>query len=93
MQEVAKLRTISCKLIIQIENTLEYLLDIDDRALTLFNRIMPNYESYNNIGYLCLLNKKYDYAEKYLQMAINQSPVYFLKANENLKSLRALSTH
>ena len=64
-----------------------------DRALTLFNRIMPNYESYNNIGYLCLLNKKYDYAEKYLQMAINQSPVYFLKANENLKSLRALSTH
>ncbi|MCX7084427.1 MAG: hypothetical protein NTY69_02710 [Methylococcales bacterium] len=64
-----------------------------DRALTLFNRIMPNYESYNNIGYLCLLNKKYEYAEKYLQMAINQSPVYFLKANENLKSLRALSTH
>lgn len=64
-----------------------------DRALTLFNRIMPNYESYNNIGYLCLLNKKYDYAEKYLQMAINQSPVYFLKANENLKNLRELSNH
>ncbi len=56
-----------------------------------FNRIMPVYESYNNIGYLCLLTGQYDVAEEYLRRAINESPVYFPKAEENLKTLSKLN--
>ena len=54
---------------------------------------MPVYESYNNIGYICMINNKVEWAEKYLQMAIDQSPVYFLKANENIKLLREKKAH
>ena len=56
-----------------------------------FNRIMPAYESYNNIGYLCLLTGQYDVADEYLRRAINESPVYFPKAQENLKTLLKLN--
>jgi len=70
------------------------LIDIKNgnfaNATALFNRIMPIYESYNNIGYICMLNGQYDEADEYLNRAIDASPVYFPKAEENLKSLSAL---
>lgn len=59
-------------------------------AVALFNRIMPAHESYNNIGYISMLNGQYDIAEEYLRRAIDESPVYFPKAQENLKTLMAL---
>jgi Flp pilus assembly protein TadD len=58
-------------------------------AAMLFNRIMSPHESYNNIGYIALLNGQYDIAEEYLKRAIEESPVYFPKAQENLKNLMA----
>jgi Flp pilus assembly protein TadD len=58
-------------------------------AAMLFNRIMSPHESYNNIGYIALLNGQYDIAEEYLRRAIDESPVYFPKAQENLKNLMA----
>jgi len=60
-------------------------------AVALFNRIMPAYESYNNIGYICMLNGQHDMADEYLNRAINESPVYFPKAQENLKTLSTLT--
>jgi Tfp pilus assembly protein PilF len=58
-------------------------------AAMLFNRIMSPHESYNNIGYIALLNGQYDVAEEYLRRAINECPVYFPKAQQNLKNLLA----
>jgi Flp pilus assembly protein TadD len=59
-------------------------------AAALFNRIMSVHESYNNIGYICMLTGRYDVAEEYLRRAIDESPVYFPKAQENLKTLSTL---
>lgn len=61
-------------------------------ATALFNRIMPIHESYNNIGYICMLSGQYDVADEYLRRAINESPVYFPKAQENLKTLSTLKS-
>jgi Flp pilus assembly protein TadD len=58
-------------------------------AAMLFNRIMSPHETYNNIGYIAMLNGQYDTAEEYLRRAIDESPVYFPKAQENLKNLLA----
>jgi Flp pilus assembly protein TadD len=60
-------------------------------ATALFNRIMPVYESYNNIGYISMLIGRYDVADEYLRRAIDESPVYFPKAQENLKTLSTLT--
>lgn len=61
-------------------------------ATALFNRIMPVHESYNNIGYISMLLGQYDVAEEYLQRAIDESPVFFPKAQENLKTLSSLKS-
>jgi Flp pilus assembly protein TadD len=58
-------------------------------AAMLFNRIMSPHESYNNIGYIALLNGQYEIAEEYLIRAIDECPVYFPKAQQNLKNLLA----
>jgi Tfp pilus assembly protein PilF len=58
-------------------------------AAMLFNRIMSPHESYNNIGYIALLNGQYDISEEYLRRAIDECPVYFPKAQQNLKNLLA----
>lgn len=60
-------------------------------AAALFNRIMSPHEAYNNIGYIAMLNGQYSAAEEYLTRAINESPVYFPKAQQNLKTLQSIS--
>lgn len=59
-------------------------------AIALFNRIMPAHESYNNVGYICMLNRQYESAENYFRQAIQESPTYFPKAEENLEQLKTL---
>lgn len=59
-------------------------------AVSLFNRIMKPYESYNNIGYICMLNGQYEDAENYFKQAIDESPMYFPKAQENLEQIEVL---
>ena len=59
-------------------------------ATVLFNRIMSVHETFNNIGYVAMLNGQYNAAEDYLNRAIEESPVYFPKAQENLKKLLTL---
>ena len=52
-----------------------------------YRRVMERPEAYNNIGYLCLIQKDYENAESYLRQAIKLSPSYYVKANENLEQL------
>lgn len=59
-------------------------------ALAIFNRMMKPYESYNNMGYLCMLKGEYELAENYFRQAIEESPKYFPKAQENLNQLQVL---
>jgi Flp pilus assembly protein TadD len=59
-------------------------------AIALFNRIMSPHEAFNNTGYICMLNGQYDVAEEYFQRAIDESPVYFPKAQENMDTLLTL---
>ncbi len=61
-------------------------------AVALFGRIMPIYEAYNNVGYLCMKNGQYEDAETYFKNAIQSSPYYFPKAQQNLKQLAKLKT-
>ena len=49
---------------------------------------MPS--AYNTVGYLCMLDKKFDSADEYFQLAINTSPVYYKVANENMATNRKL---
>jgi tetratricopeptide (TPR) repeat protein len=46
--------------------------------------------AYNTVGYLCMLDKKYDLAKKFYNEAIETSPTYFAAANQNLKKNREL---
>jgi Flp pilus assembly protein TadD len=62
-------------------------------AISLLNQIMKPYESYNNVGYICLLKGDYEVAENYLRQAIDESPYYFPKAEENLDQLKFLRSH
>lgn len=59
-------------------------------AAALLNRIMSPHESFNTIGYVCMINGQYEAAEEYLRRAIDESPVYFPKAQENLNTLSSL---
>lgn len=57
-----------------------------DKAIeTLSFRFEDEASAYNTVGYLCMLDRKYNKAEIYLKKAIDLSPTYFKAANENLK--------
>ena len=59
-----------------------------DSANILFTRIMEDYESFNNIGYVCMIDNQFDAAESYFKKAISESPYYYPEAQENLKTLQ-----
>jgi Flp pilus assembly protein TadD len=61
-----------------------------DRALDAFQRVMDKPDAYNNLGFLCMINRQYDQAEYFLQKAIRLSPSYYVKAHENLDRLSIL---
>lgn len=59
-------------------------------ASRLFDRIMEPFESFNNIGYVCMLNGQYDSADIYFRKAIKGSPYYYPEAQKNLEALQIL---
>jgi Flp pilus assembly protein TadD len=61
-----------------------------ETAYYYFLRLMPSPAAYNNVGYICMMNRDYACAEKYLRKAIEESDSYYAKAEENLDTLRAL---
>ncbi len=56
----------------------------------LASRVDEEASAYNTVGYLCMLDGRYELAEQYFNRAIELSPVYFKAANENLKRNREL---
>lgn len=59
-------------------------------AISLFNKVMEPYQSYNSVGYLCMLDNQFQQAEMFFHRAINDSPFYYPKAIENLEELNDL---
>lgn len=59
-------------------------------ALTAFEQVMDSANAHNDIGYICLLEGKYQRAEYYFERAMTLSPTYYEKAHENLKLAQRL---
>lgn len=61
----------------------------ESAALQAFRHVLNEADSYNNIGYIYMLEGKSDAAYDYFNKAISLSPTYHVLANENLKRLNA----
>lgn len=59
-------------------------------ALSTFTKVIDLPEANNNIGYIAMNNGDLKMARYYLRQAINLSPHYYLKAQQNLDELRVL---
>ncbi|MBV1842347.1 tetratricopeptide repeat protein [Photobacterium ganghwense] len=59
-------------------------------ALDSLSRAMPRQEALNDIGYFSMLEGDYEAAVDYLERAVNESPMFYAKAQENLKRARKL---
>ena len=46
--------------------------------------------AYNTVGYICMLDSKFERAEQYFNKAIELSPIYYRAANENRERNREL---
>ncbi len=62
----------------------------DEASLRSFRRVMDDPSAYNNIGFVFMMEGKYDQAGRYYEQAISSSPAYHAQAQENLKRLRVL---
>lgn len=63
-----------------------------DQAVQAFSSFMSKPEAYNSMGYVCMLEGKFDRAEAFFLDAIRLSPSYYEAANENLARARARLT-
>lgn len=61
-----------------------------ERAFQAFRRVMSEADAYNDIGYFAMLEGKLDDAEHLFMKAIDASPIYFAKAQDNLRSVQQL---
>jgi len=59
-------------------------------SLSSFEQVLSKPQSYNELGYIMMLDKKYTMAEQLFQKAISASPSYFDKAHKNLEQLKEL---
>lgn len=59
-------------------------------ALQSFQRVLPDAQAYNELGYVYLLDRRYEQAKQLFQQAISLSPTYFERANKNLQQVNAL---
>ncbi|WP_217411458.1 tetratricopeptide repeat protein [Marinobacterium ramblicola] len=53
-------------------------------ALHALERVMDTAKAHNDIGYICMLDGRYQLAEYYFEQALTLSPVFYPKAKENL---------
>ncbi|MFV0576187.1 MAG: tetratricopeptide repeat protein [Vibrio sp.] len=60
----------------------------ENHALNVLNRVMPEYEALNTVGYLLMLDQKQQKAIDFFKQAINKNPAYYQIANDNLKRAR-----
>jgi len=61
-----------------------------EKARIAFAKVSSPAEADNNTGYIAMMNGDYVEANNYLQEAINVSPRFYKKANDNLKRLETL---
>jgi Flp pilus assembly protein TadD len=59
-------------------------------ALNALQRVLDEPEALNNMGYISLMDGKYEVAHRLLEAAVETSPSYFVAANENLERLAEL---
>ena len=59
-------------------------------ALESLSQAMPPAEALNDIGYFAMLEGDYETAVDYLEQAINTSPTFYPKAQQNLKRAKKL---
>jgi len=53
-------------------------------ALHALERVMDTAKAHNDIGFICMLDGRYQLAEYYFEQALTLSPVFYPKAKENL---------
>ena len=61
-----------------------------ENAFDAFRNVLDTPQSYNDIGYLSMIDGQYNIAERYFQKAVKSSPSYYLKAHENIDKLERL---
>ncbi|MBY5992028.1 tetratricopeptide repeat protein [Ferrimonas balearica] len=61
-----------------------------ERAFNAFKRVMPDADAYNDIGYFAMLEGRFTEAETLFLKAIDASPTYFAKAQDNLRKVQQL---
>lgn len=61
-----------------------------EQAHIAFAKVSSPEEANNNTGYIAMMNGDYTEANNYLQEAINASPRFYKKANDNLQRLERL---
>lgn len=60
------------------------------RALVALKRVMPEPDALNDLGYFAMLEGRYAQAQELFLKAIDSSPTYFAKAQDNLEKLQEL---
>jgi len=78
---------------VRIKNNLAsaYLLNGDEAtALAIFKKTVGEAEAYNNLGYLYMTRGEFDKAEKALKKALQTSPKFYARAQENLERLQEM---
>ncbi|WP_169307033.1 tetratricopeptide repeat protein [Ferrimonas sediminicola] len=60
------------------------------RALVALKRVMPEADALNDLGYFAMLEGRYQDAQELFWRAIDASPTYFAKAQDNLEKLSEL---
>ena len=61
-----------------------------EQAYLIFCKVSAPAEANNNTGYIAMMNGDYAEASHYLQEAIESSPQFYKKANDNLQRLEIL---
>lgn len=77
----------------RIKNNLAtaYLLNGDEAdAINIFTATVGEAEAYNNIGYLYMTQGYFDKAEQALNKAMQVNPRYYVRAQENLDTLKEM---
>ena len=59
-------------------------------ALDSLRRTETEAEAFNDIGYICMLQGKYERASEFLEQATHLSPTYYATAHGNLAQVNSL---
>lgn len=63
-----------------------------DEAISAFTQVEDLPEAYNDIGFICMLNGKYEISQAFFKRAIKLAPRYYETANINLQKSRQLAS-